>query len=71
MPIDRSIQLSISQMAELIGIDPAGFIGFEVDRQSSTITVLLEEKQVAKKAKEMKVWLNQRERSLSFTKAHR
>jgi hypothetical protein len=45
MPVDRSVTLSISQLSELIGIEPERFVGLEVDRPSSTITVVLEPKE--------------------------
>lgn len=42
MPVDRSVALSISQFAELIGIEPERFIGVEVHRPSSTIVIVQE-----------------------------
>ena len=42
MPVDRSVRLSVSQFSELIGIEPTRFVGVEVDKQTSTIVVVLE-----------------------------
>lgn len=42
MQVDRSVRLSISQLSDLIGIDPTRFVGLEVDRVSSTVTVIQE-----------------------------
>jgi hypothetical protein len=44
MPVDRSTRLSVSQFSELLGIEPERFIGVDVDRLSSTITIVLEPK---------------------------
>jgi hypothetical protein len=45
MPVDRSVKLSISQFCELLGLEPARFIGVDVNRQSSVVTVVLEPKE--------------------------
>ena len=41
MPVVRE-HLSVSQFAELVGIDPARFNGVEVDKRSSRVTLVLE-----------------------------
>lgn len=41
MPVVRE-HLSISQFADLVGIPPARFIGVDVDRRSSRVTLVLE-----------------------------
>ena len=47
MPGDRQTRLSISQFAELIGIEPARLIDVPLDRLSSTVTLILEPKEYA------------------------
>lgn len=41
MPVVRE-HLSVSQFAELVGIDPARFNGVEVDKRESRVTLVLE-----------------------------
>lgn len=45
MPVDRDTRLSISQFAELLGLDPKRFIGVDVHRPSSTIVIVQEPKE--------------------------
>ena len=47
MPVDRSTKLSVSQFSELLGIEPKRFIDVEVNRQTSTVTVVLEPEETA------------------------
>jgi hypothetical protein len=61
MPVDRT-PVSISQFAELMGIDPARFVGVEVERRSSRVLLVLE----PEKADGI-----QRERTTSATNSHR
>lgn len=39
MPVER-IPVSVSQFCELLALDPARFVGVDVDRAHSTITIL-------------------------------
>lgn len=41
MAIERR-QMSVSQFSELMGIEPRAFIGVEVNRQRSTVTLVVE-----------------------------
>jgi hypothetical protein len=41
MPVERQ-PVSISQFAELMGIDPARFIGVDVQRHSTRVVLILE-----------------------------
>lgn len=41
MPVERT-PISISQFCELLAIEPARFVGVEVNRRASTVTLVLE-----------------------------
>ena len=41
MPVERHA-LSLSMFAELVGIEPASFVGVEVNRLTSTVTLVVE-----------------------------
>jgi hypothetical protein len=45
MPVERQ-PVSISQFAELMGIDPARFVGVDVERQSSRVLLVLEPEKI-------------------------
>lgn len=41
MPVERQI-VSISQLAELVGVDPARLIAVDINRPAKTATLILE-----------------------------
>lgn len=42
MPLLREL-ISVSQLAELLGVDPTQLVGVEVDRSTSTAQIVLEQ----------------------------
>lgn len=44
MPLIREL-ISVSQLAELLGVDPTQLVGVEVDRSTSTAQIVLEERE--------------------------
>ena len=41
MPVER-VSVSLSQFAELLGLEPGRFLGVEFDRRSTALTLVME-----------------------------